>query len=304
MTCKSHRTGTAHAITSQPIAYRRDGRSGIDALLALCQPSACQRMGLRPDPDFRPVLLSPAPRPQRGLPNKAPRAQKPQRRHRGGIGSLRWISGRWEDPEPTEHRLGTQRQSLGRVHPRSISSLHPCRALSRDTLCHICIHARDQRRIEPLINNFALLSLSGHLVRRAIGTDRQPPSTGCGVQTAASPRRHQTNKQNPWPDHDPSLRLLCPAMSIQPLPDHVVAQIKSSATITSLNSVACGLARNSLDAGATKITISLDYARGNCTVEDNGSGIAPLEFTPDGGLGKPHCTLFSHTPPAVPPAQH
>lgn len=80
-------------------------------------------------------------------------------------------------------------------------------------------------------------------------------------------------------------------MSIQPLPDHVAAQIRSSATVTSLNAVACGLLKNSLDANATKITISLDYARGNCTVEDNGSGIAPIEFAAGGGLGKPHRTL-------------
>ncbi len=78
-------------------------------------------------------------------------------------------------------------------------------------------------------------------------------------------------------------------MSIQPLPDHVVAQIKSSTTITTLNGVVCGLFRNSLDAGASKVTISVDYVRGNCCVEDDGLGIQPAEFQPNGGLGKLHC---------------
>lgn len=80
-------------------------------------------------------------------------------------------------------------------------------------------------------------------------------------------------------------------MSIKPLPEDVIAQIKSSTTITSLNGVVCGLFKNSLDAGATKITVKIDYARGNCSVEDNGAGILPTEFASDGGLGKLHCTL-------------
>lgn len=80
-------------------------------------------------------------------------------------------------------------------------------------------------------------------------------------------------------------------MSIAPLPEDVAAQIKSSSNITSLNNTVCGLVRNSLDAAATKINISLDYARGNCTLEDDGLGIPPAEFTTDGGLGNPHCML-------------
>ncbi|KAI0112792.1 hypothetical protein F4776DRAFT_639922 [Hypoxylon sp. NC0597] len=79
-------------------------------------------------------------------------------------------------------------------------------------------------------------------------------------------------------------------MSIQRLPENVIAQIKSSTTITSLNAVVCGLVKNSLDAGATKITISIDYVRGNCSIEDNGLGIPPSEFKPTGGLGKLHYT--------------
>lgn len=83
-------------------------------------------------------------------------------------------------------------------------------------------------------------------------------------------------------------------MSIQQLPDNVIAQIKSSATITSLSGAVYGLVKNSLDAGATKITVSVDFARGNCFVEDNGTGILPAEFLPSGGLGKLYCEHQCH----------
>jgi DNA mismatch repair protein MLH3 len=73
------------------------------------------------------------------------------------------------------------------------------------------------------------------------------------------------------------------------LPADVVAQIKSSITITSLNSVILGLIKNSLDAQSSKITISVDYRRANCSVEDNGLGIAPAEFQENGGLGRLYC---------------
>ncbi|RKL27901.1 hypothetical protein BFJ72_g12809 [Fusarium proliferatum] len=79
-------------------------------------------------------------------------------------------------------------------------------------------------------------------------------------------------------------------MIIRQLPQDVVDKIKSSVNITSLNGVVCGLITNSLDAGASKINISIDYSRGNCTVEDNGSGIPPEEFKDGGGLGKLHHT--------------
>lgn len=82
-------------------------------------------------------------------------------------------------------------------------------------------------------------------------------------------------------------------MSIKPLPVDVVAQIKSSVVITSLNNVICGLIKNSLDAEATKINLSVDYSRGNCSVEDNGAGVPPSEFRDDGGLGQLHCTWES-----------
>jgi DNA mismatch repair protein MLH3 len=87
-------------------------------------------------------------------------------------------------------------------------------------------------------------------------------------------------------------------MSIQQLPDDVAAQIKSSTTITSLNAVVCGLIKNSLDAGATKVTVLINTVKGNCSVEDNGSGILPNEFRPEGGLGKLHCRLKMDQVPA------
>lgn len=78
-------------------------------------------------------------------------------------------------------------------------------------------------------------------------------------------------------------------MSIRPLPEDVVGKIRSSSTITSLNGVVCGLLKNSLDAGATKVNVYVEYGRGNCTVEDNGLGITPGDFAEDGGLGKSYC---------------
>ncbi|KAJ4307246.1 DNA mismatch repair protein [Collariella sp. IMI 366227] len=89
-------------------------------------------------------------------------------------------------------------------------------------------------------------------------------------------------------------------MSIQPLPRDVVAQIKSSAIITSLNGVVFSLLQNSLDAGASKINISVDYSRGNCSVEDNGHGIAPAAFQEHGALGKLHCEVVVRNTPAPP----
>ncbi|KAL1838769.1 hypothetical protein VTJ49DRAFT_2231 [Mycothermus thermophilus] len=79
-------------------------------------------------------------------------------------------------------------------------------------------------------------------------------------------------------------------MSIRPLPGDVIAQIRSSTVITSLNAVVCGLLENSLDAGASRVNISVDYGRGNCSVQDDGVGIAPDDFQDGGGLGNLHYT--------------
>jgi DNA mismatch repair protein MLH3 len=76
--------------------------------------------------------------------------------------------------------------------------------------------------------------------------------------------------------------------SIQPLPADVVAQIKSSISITRLSDVVQELIKNSLDANAQTITINVDFQRGGCLVEDDGTGIPPSEFKEGGGLGKIH----------------
>ncbi|KAI9054024.1 hypothetical protein LZ554_001197 [Drepanopeziza brunnea f. sp. 'monogermtubi'] len=94
-------------------------------------------------------------------------------------------------------------------------------------------------------------------------------------------------------------------MSIQPLPPDVVAQIKSSIIITSLNGVVRELVKNSLDAGATKIEICLDYGHGGCSVEDDGLGILPSEFSADGHLGKLHySSKLNHAPDQDPRPLH
>ena len=81
--------------------------------------------------------------------------------------------------------------------------------------------------------------------------------------------------------------------SIRPLPTEVAKQINSSTAIPSLNSVVIGLAKNSLDAGAQKLEIDVDYGRGSCTVEDDGCGIPFAEFSENGGLAKAHRELTS-----------
>ncbi|KFY13700.1 hypothetical protein V492_03094, partial [Pseudogymnoascus sp. VKM F-4246] len=80
------------------------------------------------------------------------------------------------------------------------------------------------------------------------------------------------------------------SLAIAPLPPEVVAQIKSSVSITSVNGVIIQLLKNSLDASALKVDVQVDYGRGSCIVEDDGLGIAPAEFQPSGGLAKLHHT--------------
>ena len=84
-------------------------------------------------------------------------------------------------------------------------------------------------------------------------------------------------------------------MSIRPLPDEVVAQIKSSTAIVSLSGVVVELLKNSLDGKAARVDVTVDFARGGCTVEDNGLGIPPAEFSEDGGLGKQYCKYTSQS---------
>lgn len=79
-----------------------------------------------------------------------------------------------------------------------------------------------------------------------------------------------------------------PVAAIRPLPENVAAKIKSSTSITHLNGVILELIKNSLDAGARTALISVNFKRGSCIVEDDGNGIPPVEFEPNGGLGKSH----------------
>ncbi|RHZ47518.1 putative DNA mismatch repair protein (Mlh3) [Aspergillus thermomutatus] len=81
---------------------------------------------------------------------------------------------------------------------------------------------------------------------------------------------------------------------IEPLPPEVVAKIKSSTSIPDLNRVVVELVKNALDAHAHTVSITVDFHRGGCMVEDDGDGIPPAEFESDGGLGKAHRTWASH----------
>ena len=73
---------------------------------------------------------------------------------------------------------------------------------------------------------------------------------------------------------------------ILPLPTEVAVQLKSSTDIPSLHGAVSGLVENALDAGATKIDVSVDFRRGSCIVEDDGKGIPLEDFREAGGLGK------------------
>ncbi|KAJ5191092.1 uncharacterized protein N7498_010077 [Penicillium cinerascens] len=77
---------------------------------------------------------------------------------------------------------------------------------------------------------------------------------------------------------------------IRQLPPDIVAKIKSSTSITHLNGVIVDLVKNSLDANAQTVLVSVDFKRGSCIVEDDGEGIRPVEFESTGGLGKAHHT--------------
>lgn len=77
---------------------------------------------------------------------------------------------------------------------------------------------------------------------------------------------------------------------ILPLSEDAISQINSSKQITSLSGVVLALLENALDADATKLDISVNFGRGSCIVEDNGTGISSAEFSNHGGLGKTHHT--------------
>ncbi|EAW25476.1 putative DNA mismatch repair protein (Mlh3) [Aspergillus fischeri NRRL 181] len=86
---------------------------------------------------------------------------------------------------------------------------------------------------------------------------------------------------------------------IEPLSPEVVAKIKSSTSITDLNRVVVELVKNALDANAHTVSVTVDFHRGGCVVEDDGDGIPPAEFESDGGLGKAHHTSKLNSARAV-----
>ncbi|KAJ5426744.1 hypothetical protein N7465_001814 [Penicillium sp. CMV-2018d] len=81
-----------------------------------------------------------------------------------------------------------------------------------------------------------------------------------------------------------------PQSIIRALPSDVIAKIKSSTSIVHLTGVILELVKNSLDANAHTVFVTVDFKRGGCIVEDDGDGIPPIEFEVAGGLGKAHHT--------------
>ena len=67
-------------------------------------------------------------------------------------------------------------------------------------------------------------------------------------------------------------------MPFRRLSANFISQVQSSIRITSLGDVVLGLLDNSLDAGASRVHISLDAEHGSCTVEGDGLGISPNRF--------------------------
>lgn len=82
---------------------------------------------------------------------------------------------------------------------------------------------------------------------------------------------------------------------ILPLPEDAISQIQSSKQITSLQGVVLALLENALDADASKVDVAVNFSRGSCALEDNGTGITSSEFLERGGLGK-----IYHTSKATP----
>ncbi|KAJ5214482.1 hypothetical protein N7449_001651 [Penicillium cf. viridicatum] len=81
-----------------------------------------------------------------------------------------------------------------------------------------------------------------------------------------------------------------PQSIIRALPSDVIAKINSSTSIVHLTGVILELVKNSLDANAHTVFVTVDFKRGGCIVEDDGDGIPSIEFEVAGGLGKAHHT--------------
>ncbi len=89
-------------------------------------------------------------------------------------------------------------------------------------------------------------------------------------------------------------------MSIQPLPQDVVTRIAAGEVIDSLAAVVRELVENSIDAGATRIRISLWPEQWRVQVADNGQGMTPEDLAQ---AAQPHSTskLSTHPPTAERP---
>lgn len=91
---------------------------------------------------------------------------------------------------------------------------------------------------------------------------------------------------------------------ILPLSNEAISQLHSSKHITSLQTVILCLVENALDAGASNIAVALDWRRGACSVEDNGTGIPAYEFDENGALARMYCTSKRTPTGTVPAAQY
>lgn len=74
----------------------------------------------------------------------------------------------------------------------------------------------------------------------------------------------------------------------------MIAKINSSTSIVHLTGVILELVKNSLDANAHTVFVTVDFKRGSCIVEDDGDGIPSIEFEVAGGLGKAHRMSPNH----------
>ncbi|KAI5305960.1 hypothetical protein KEM56_002738 [Ascosphaera pollenicola] len=81
---------------------------------------------------------------------------------------------------------------------------------------------------------------------------------------------------------------------IKRLPSDAVAHIRSSLSIRNLIEVVLELVKNSLDATPQTISVVVDFAKGGCTVEDDGYGIRQQEFETGGGIAVRYNTSKFH----------
>ncbi|KAI5288349.1 DNA mismatch repair protein [Ascosphaera aggregata] len=77
---------------------------------------------------------------------------------------------------------------------------------------------------------------------------------------------------------------------IRRLPPDAINRITSSLAITNLSDVVLELVKNSLDAGCETLNIVVDFAKGGCSVEDDGCGIEQSEFQIGGGIAAKYHT--------------